>query len=40
MVEAAGNSDGPQKTEEELAEELRKAIEETYNQPIEQTPVT
>ena len=27
-------------TEEEMAEQLQKAIEATWGQPIEQTPVT
>lgn len=38
MVQAAGNEnleDAPQKTEEELAEELRIAVEETFGKSIE-----
>ena len=48
MVEANGKqADAPAEerntenmTEEEMAEELRKAIEATYGIPIEQTPVS
>ena len=40
MVEATESASTRKKTDEELAEELRKAIEATYGKKIDQTPVT